>query len=214
MTQEIADGVHQQRLAHSKVVYLEDERLLVDTGPETEWDALHEFIETTDGVDSVFLSHAHGDHYGNIQRVLETYDPAVYCPAGEPLDETPLADDDVTRVEDGEYVGDGVRVVIVRGHTPGIAALYLEDHEVLLATDVLDGSDRRGLPAGHLLPPPALYNWDAADAELNLEKLLELEFETAVVTHGSNIESGARDKLDAYLNFPEHYRADLLAQQD
>lgn len=214
MSTEVAPDVYQQRLAHSKVIYLADEQLLIDTGPESEWEGIQSFIETQGSIERVFLSHAHGDHIGNIERVVESYDPEVLFPENEPLDDVPLTEDDVTRVSDGESLGDGVEVVEVPGHTAGICAVYLSDHKTLLGTDVLDGSDRRGLPAGYLLPPPGLYNWDSKQAEVNLERLLDLEFDTVVVTHGTNVDEDAHHKLDAYLNFPEHYRKDLLERLD
>jgi glyoxylase-like metal-dependent hydrolase (beta-lactamase superfamily II) len=214
MSQKVADGIHQLRLAHSKVLYLPEADLLVDTGPETEWDELEEFLDDQGGVDRVLLSHAHGDHVGNVERVAEEYNPELLYPANEPLDSVPLSSEDVTRISDGEELASGVEVVEVPGHTAGICGLYLPSQEILLATDILDGSDRRGLPAGYLLPPPALYNWDSEKAETNLEKLLDLEFDTAVVTHGTNVEEDAHLKLEKFLDFPSHYRANLLAEQD
>lgn len=210
MPTEVAPGVIQQRLAHSKVVYLADHSLLVDTGPETEWDALQSFVDDQSGIDTLFVSHAHGDHVGNVERVIETYDPDVRIPENEPLDNVPLSESDVTRVADGDSLADGVQVVEAPGHTAGICALYLPNQETLLGTDVLDGSDRRGLPAGYLLPPPAKYNWDSQQAETNLEKLLDMEFDTVVVTHGTNVDEDPQLKLEKYLNFTEHYRQDLL----
>jgi glyoxylase-like metal-dependent hydrolase (beta-lactamase superfamily II) len=214
MSETVAEGVVQRRLAHAKVVYVEDAGLLVDTGLESEWDALESFLEPYGGPERVFVSHAHGDHVGNVERVRDRYDPELFYPANEPLDGTPLTEDDVTRVEDGAELADGVVVVEVPGHTPGICALHLPDVDTLLATDVLDGSDRRGLPAGYLLPPPATYTWDSGQAEENLATLLELEFDRAVVTHGSNVEADARLKLERFLEFTEHYRRDLLDSLD
>jgi glyoxylase-like metal-dependent hydrolase (beta-lactamase superfamily II) len=210
MSPHTVDGVVEKRLAHSKVLYLESEDILVDTGPESEWEELQSLIDDRGGVSTLFLSHTHGDHSGNLARVISEYGPNVLVPENEPLEDVQLAEADVTRVTDGESISEDVRVVQVPGHTPGISALYLPSRDTLLATDTLDGSDRRGLPPGYLLPPPALYNWDAKKAETNLEKLLELEFDTAVVTHGSNVETDARQKLDAYLNFPDYYRQELL----
>lgn len=210
MATEIVPGVIQKRLAHSKVVYLPDEQLLIDTAPETEWNALQSFLNEYSTVDTVFLSHAHGDHVGNVDRVKDAYDPEFLYPTNEPLDDVPLSEEDVTRVSDGDEIANGLEVIEVPGHTPGICGVFVSEHNTLLATDVLDGADRRGMPAGYLVPPPAMYNWDTQQAETNIEKLLDYDFETAVVTHGTNVESDARLKLDKYLNFPDYYRKDLL----
>lgn len=210
MPTEVAPNVIQQRLAHAKIIYFEDAGLLVDTGPDSEWTTLETFLDDRGGVETVFLTHSHGDHVGNVDRVVNTYEPNVLYPKNEPLDDLPLSETDVTTVADGEEIIDGVRVIEVPGHTPGICALNLFEHETLLASDVIDGSDRRGLPQGYLLPPPSRYNWDSEQAETNLERLLDLDFDTAVVTHGTNVEEEAKLKLDRYLNFPNHYRKDLL----
>ncbi|TKR26306.1 MBL fold metallo-hydrolase [Natronomonas salsuginis] len=212
MSTEVAPDVHQQRLAHSKVVYLTEANLLVDTGPESEWDGLTEFVAERGDVDRLFVSHNHGDHVGNVERVIETYDPEVLVPENEPLDDVDFGGATVTEVADGDEIADGVTVVEVPGHTQGICGLHLPEKALLLCTDILDGSDRRGLPAGFLLPPPAMYTWDSGQAETNLETLLSLSFDTAVVTHGSNVDEEPRGKLEAYLDFPNHYRKDLLAE--
>ncbi|MFO7925720.1 MAG: MBL fold metallo-hydrolase [Halobacteriota archaeon] len=213
MSTEVAPGVYQRRLAHSKVVYLSEANLLVDTGPESEWDSLPEFLDERGDVDRLFVSHAHGDHVGNVKRVIETYDPEVLVPENEPLDEVDFGDASVTEVADGDEIADGVSVVEVPGHTEGICGIHIPEKSLLLCTDILDGSDRRGLPAGFLLPPPAIYTWDSRKAETNLERLLSLSFDTAVVTHGTNVDDDPRGKLEAYLDFPNHYRKDLLAER-
>ncbi|MFC5133623.1 MULTISPECIES: MBL fold metallo-hydrolase [Haloferacaceae] len=210
MPTKVAPGVVQERLAHSKVLYLTDENLLVDTGPESEWAELQVFLNEMDNIEQLFISHTHGDHIGNLERVVETYQPDIFFPENEPIEDIFLSEDEITRVSDDEILGSDVQVVQVPGHSPGICALYLPERKVLLATDVLDGADRRGLPANYLLPPPAMFNWDTQQAEENLKKLLDLEFDTVIVTHGSNIEENALIKLKKYLNFPEYYRQQLL----
>ena len=210
MPETIVPGLIQERLAHAKVWYLDAEDLLVDTGLASEWETLETFLEGVGGPSRVLITHSHGDHVGNLERVVERYDPTVLYPANEPIDDAPLTEEDVTRVSDGEVLGDGVRAIEVPGHTPGICAVYLEDSRTLLASDVLDGSDRRGLVPGYLLPPPAVYTWDSGKAESNLTKLLDFDFETAVVTHGTNVDSEARLKLERFLDFTEHYRKELL----
>lgn len=210
MATEVVPGVVQTRIAHAKIVYVEDENLLLDTGLADEWDAVREFVDDRGGADHLFVSHGHGDHVGNVDRVVDAYDPAVYIPEDEPLDDVDFAGAGVTEVADGDEIVDGVTVVSIPGHTPGISGLYLEDKATLLASDMLDGADRRGLPTGHLLPPPAQYNWDSKKAEVGLTRLQDLDVETAVVTHGSNIESGVNEQLDRFLDFTDYYRQELL----
>jgi glyoxylase-like metal-dependent hydrolase (beta-lactamase superfamily II) len=210
MATEVASGVVQQRIAHTKVVYVDDANLLLDTGVADEWDAVSDFVEAQGAVDRLFLSHHHGDHVGNAERVIDAHDPDVFVPAEEPLD-VDFGDAAVTEVGDGDEIVSGITAVSVPGHTPGISGLYLEDSAILLASDILDGADRRGLPAGYLLPPPAAYNWDSEQAEVGLDRLRDFDIETAVVTHGSNVDSEVNAQLDRFLDFQDHYRQDLLA---
>ncbi len=212
MATTVAPDIVQKRLAHSKVVYLDNENVLIDSGPQSEWDELQTFLDAQGSVDTLFLSHAHGDHIGNADLVAETYDCEVLFPENEPFDDVPLSEEDVTRVSNGTELGSDARVIEVPGHTEGICAVHAPERRVLLATDVLDGSDRCGLPAGYLLPPPAIYNWDSDKAATNIADLLDRTFETVVVTHGSNVESEPHLKLDKYLNFPDHYRQELLSK--
>lgn len=208
MATEVVPGVYQTRIAHAKIVYVEDANLLQDTGLADEWADVQAFIEEMDGVDRLFITHAHGDHVGNAERVIDEYGPDVYVPEDEPLD-VDFGNADVTEVGDGDEIA-GYEVISIPGHTEGIAGLYIESESTLLASDMLDGADRRGLPAGFLLPPPAQYNWDSKKAEVGLARLQELDIDTAVVTHGSNIESGVNEQLDRFLDFTDHYRQDLL----
>ena len=208
MPTEVVPGVHQTRIAHAKIVYVEDAKLLLDTGLADEWADVQAFVEAVGPVDRLFITHGHGDHVGNAERVIEAYDPDVYVPEDEPLD-VDFGDATVTEVGDGDEIA-GHTVISIPGHTEGIAGLYIEEESTLLASDMLDGADRRGLPAGYLLPPPAQYNWDSKQAEVGLARLQDLDIDTAVVTHGSNIESGVNEQLDRFLDFTDHYRQELL----
>lgn len=68
--------------------------------------------------------------------------------------------------------------------------------------DAVFGSDLRGLPAGYFVLPPGVYTADLGRADAELETLLEYEFETALVYHGSSVLEGAREKLDRFVDFP------------
>ncbi len=209
MPTEVVPGVHQQRIAHAKIVYVDDGNILQDTGVGDQWADVKAFIDEMGGVDRLFVTHHHGDHVGNVRRIIDEHDPEVFLPVDEPLDDVDVSDAEVTEVADGDDIA-GHEVVSVPGHTPGIAGLYVAEEATLLASDMLDGADRRGLPAGYLLAPPAMYNWDSEQAEVGLERLQDLDIETAVVTHGTNVETGVNEQLDRFLDFPDHYRQDLL----
>ena len=68
--------------------------------------------------------------------------------------------------------------------------------------DSVSGSDQRGLPAGYFHLPPAVYSEDLVQAETNLEKLLDYQFDAALVYHGSSVTENAHEILERYVNFP------------
>lgn len=182
---------------------------LVDTGDENTADELVAILEDQFGsIDSVYLTHSGSDHYGGLEQVIDAFDPEVYAAS----DETDLLDainyDPDVLFEDGDVLPGNVEVVQISGHSPAPSAFLLPEENALISGDVLDGADRRGLPKGYLLPPPEMYNYDHAAAERGLKRLLEYDFESVFVFHGSHVYEDAKAKLDHYVNFKEHYRDD------
>lgn len=92
--------------------------------------------------------------------------------------------------------------VRVPGHAPGSSALVDEARGILVTGDTVFGSDMRGLPAGYLIAPSDHFSVDVAQADRNLERLLDYDFDAALVFHGSSVMEDAKEKLDAYVNFP------------
>lgn len=180
---------------------------LIDTGwPDTVDELLEGLTEYGASIDRVILTHDGVDHTGGLNQIIERYDPELLAPAAETdlldrIDQTPTA-----TFEHGDVLADGVEVIEIPGHTPAPTSLYFPERKLLIAGDVLDGSDRRGLPAGYLLPPPASYNEDHTAAELNLERLLEYDIETVLVFHGSHVMSNAGEKLQRLINFEKYFQ--------
>lgn len=211
----LADGVFDIRLEYVCVFVLEDRpagsTTLVDTGFDRTADYL--VSELRDGVgtvDRVVLTHDGGDHYGGLDAVVDAFDPQICAAAGEhDLVEAIDHEPDVAFAHGDVLEGD-IEVVQVPGHSPCPSALLLRDLGVLISGDVLDGADRRGLPAGYLLAPPETFNHDHAAAERNLATLLEYDFDTVLVFHGSHVLEDAKGKLERFLEFKQHYRQDRL----
>ena len=176
-----------------------DVTTLVDTGWADSADRLLETLEADAVVpERVFLTHDGRDHYGGLDAVMERYDPELVAPAAETALHDAIDHDLDRLVEDGETVGD-LEVVVLPGHSPAPASLYLPAERTFIAADVLDGSDRRGLPPGWLLPPPASYNDLHPVLEENLLALLELDIESVLVCHGSHVLGDAGEKLERLL---------------
>lgn len=207
MPDEVADGVYDITLSEANDrrmrAYLFDgpEPTLVDTGLPSTTDALLDGIDEI-GVDPerVVVTHGDGDHTGGLEAVVGAFDPEIVVPEQTELD----ADTDVEidrRYGDGDEVG-AFEAVHVPGHKPDNHALVDGERGVVVAGDAVSGSDQRGLPAGYPVLPPAVFSTNLNEAEANLERLLDFEFDALLVFHGSSILDDAKAKLDRFVNFP------------
>jgi glyoxylase-like metal-dependent hydrolase (beta-lactamase superfamily II) len=216
---ELVPGVFDAQLGgvsrHGQLMYasvfvvesrVSEETVLVDTGWPDTTDALLEALAAAGGdPDRLFLTHDGHDHFGGVDAVLERYDPELVMPAAETARRDAVDHDPDRLVDDGDEVA-GMKVLTLPGHTEAPASLYLPERRTLIAADTLDGSDRRGLNPGYLLPPPAAYNENHAAAEGSLERLLEYDIASVLVFHGSHVLGDAGEKLERLLRFKEHYQ--------
>jgi len=208
---QLGDGMYEIPIEHVRSFVLTDSPsgavTVVDTGFEHTADEFVATLESAfDEVDRLILTHDGPDHYGGVEAMMRRFEPTLCAPADEQgLLDALDRDPDIT-FTDGDVLDGGIEVIQVPGHTPSPSALLVRNKGALISGDVLDGADRRGLPAGYLLPPPELYNHDHAAAERNLSTLLEYDFEAVFVFHGSHVTNEPKAKIDHYLNFREHYR--------
>lgn len=206
---EVTEGIDQIQFEHVRVLVLRDspegKTTLVDTAFDENGEELVRILEDAYGtVDRVIITHGDHGHHGGLKHVMEAFAPELLMPADESKLYTHLEEEDLdvepdVAYEDGDVLEGNIRVIQIPGHTEATSALLLQDDGILISGDTLDGSDRGGLPAGYLLPPPALFNDDHRAAELNLYKLLEHDFETLLVFHGSHVFEDPKQKLDNYL---------------
>ncbi|RDZ41389.1 MBL fold metallo-hydrolase [Haloferax sp. Atlit-47N] len=200
----VTEGIDQIQFEHVRVLVLKDtptgKTTLVDTGFDEDGEELVEILEREyGGVDRVIITHGDHGHHGGLPSVMEAFDPELVASANESkLHEAIDYEPDVT-FTDGDLLDGNIRVIEVPGHTKATSALLLEDRDILISGDALDGADRAGLPAGYLLPPPALFNDDHKAAEINLYDLLQYDFETLLVFHGSHVFEDPKGKLDDFL---------------
>lgn len=172
---------------------------LFDAGFADTTDALFEGIEATGHrPDRFVLTHADPDHAGGFDAVVDRYDLETFVPEQSELETDQGVDH---RYGTGDRIG-GFEAVHVPGHSADLHALVDEQREVLIAGDALAGADLRGFPEGYLLPHAAVYAADYQAAELNLDRLLDYEFDAALVYHGSSVTEDARAVLDRYVDFP------------
>ena len=198
--------------------YDDDRPTLVDTcfAAEESVERLTSGIDET-GVtpERLVLTHNHPDHAGGFDAIVDRYGVETWVPElddlaeAEELDAQTPADHLYT---DGDRIG-RFAAVHIGGHSPGSSVLVDERAGVCVCGDSLSGADRRGLPAGYLIHPPQATNVGQplealVDAEENLVRLLDYDFEVALVFHGSSVYEGARDKLEAYVNYEPNYTSD------
>lgn len=206
MPTEILPGVHDITVREDpndrryRAYLIEDDvPTLFDAGFETTTEALFEGIETVGIVpERLVITHTDPDHVGGFDAVVDRFELTTHVPVQSNLNTKHAPDD---RYSDGAQIG-GFEAVHVPGHSPDHYAFVNEETGVLVAADAVSGADLRGFPEGYLLPHAAVYAADLKQAELSLDKLLEYEFDAALVYHGTSVTSGADQVLDRYVNFP------------
>jgi glyoxylase-like metal-dependent hydrolase (beta-lactamase superfamily II) len=188
---------------------------LVDTCFQNRAEYLFEGIERT-GVEPerLIITHRHLDHIGAFDEVVERYDLETWVPEEDNVVEIDDYGIDI-QTEPDHLFGDRERIgrfetVHVPGHSPGNSVLVDEEAGFAHCADTVCGSDRRGLPPGYLLHPPQATHTNqppeaAVAAEVNLEKLLDYEFDVALLNHGTPVFEDASEKLDRYVNFESNF---------
>ncbi len=96
-----------------------DRTVLVDAG--TVSDVVDRIDDHVDGLDAVVLTHQHGDHVGQLDAVLDAFDPDLHAHGDHPRRTHAIEDGDHLRIGDERFEA---------VHTPG----HAEDH-VSLASD-------------------------------------------------------------------------------
>lgn len=179
---------------------------LFDAGFADTTAVLFEGVEATGcSPERLVLTHADPDHVGGFDAVVDRYDLETYVPEQTSLE---TANDPDHRYGHGDAIG-GFEAVHAPGHAADQHVLVDEDRGVLVAADALSGADLRGFPQGSLLPHAAVYAEDYATAARDVERLLDYEFDAALVYHGSSVTEDAREVLDRYVNFPGRPATDV-----
>lgn len=202
--QAVTDRIYAIQFDHVRVYVLEDipegKTTLVDTAFEEDGEELVEILESEFGtIDRVILTHGDHGHHGGLGAVMEAFSPELAAANNETKLYEAIEYEPDVYFQDGDVLEGNIRVIQVPGHTKATSALLLEDRKILISGDALDGADRAGLPEGYLLPPPALFNEDHEAAEINLYDLLQYDFDTVLVFHGSNVFENPKQKLDDFL---------------
>lgn len=194
---------------------------LIDAGMPWAWSRLESGLASIgsapEEVTRILVTHAHGDHAGNVARVAESSqapvhahaDDAPYLEAGQspPIDPSnklrgllqrwgryaPIRID--TTFVDGELVdaAGGIRAHHTPGHTPGHTSFVHEPSGVLITGDVVHfwrSSIRIGM---------RLYCHDVALNERSAHVLGDIAGDTVAFTHGPHLPTDGRRQVHAFL---------------
>ncbi len=147
-----------------------ERRLLVDTsGPQNHQmltDALRSRGLGPSDIEAVVLTHAHGDHEGNLGMFPQAKVLAHRAEGGE------------MALENDVEIWEGVRLVHTPGHTPGSISVMVEAGETFaIAGDAIPTEDnaRKWVPPGH--------HYDRRKAMDSMEMLIEAA-DVVVPGHG------------------------------
>lgn len=152
-------------------------------------------------IDAVLVEHAHHDHYGAVPELRSELDVDVAAPAVDTpaLEEAGIEPDYRLDAGDRFY---GIEAIPTPGHTPGNMAYRYGD--VLFAGDTVVGSDSVFAGSGPWSGPLALiearYNEDHERAGESVERLLEHEFESVRVSHGSHVRANGHAAVESLVS--------------
>ncbi|QIO25341.1 MBL fold metallo-hydrolase [Haloarcula sp. JP-L23] len=202
---EVSDGVYTIQFDHVRVFVLEDRPqgniTLVDTAFPDDGDELVQILEAEfRSVDRVVITHDDEGHLGGTPAVVDRFDPELVVPGGAKGFYEALDLEADTHMSHGDVLEGALRVLEIPGHTAATSGLLLENENILIAGDILEGSDRRGLPPGYLVPPAEQFNdFSHAAAERNLTRLFDYTIDTVLVSHGSHVYDDPLEKLNDWL---------------
>ena len=88
-------------------------------------------------------------------------------------------------------------MIHVPGHTEGNCSYLLLERGVLVAGDTIFGDEE-----GNINEPPEKYCVDVEQATRELARLLDYDFDSMIYTHGKDILTGAKAKVEALVERP------------
>ena len=217
---EVIANVHQLKVGWGNAVLLiEDEVILIDTGPrgnaENILDYLAQLGYSPSQLTLIIITHCHRDHFGSLYKLRELTgasiaihrSEAVYLRHGLPhpfaltrcsfmqpplrflFRTIPLTPDILLEDDDLLSPFGGLRVLHTPGHTPGNISLYSAEKKLLIVGDTIVKR------CGKLALPPAMPR--SPTARESVRKLSKLDFDVICFGHGQPIKHDARERVNS-----------------
>jgi glyoxylase-like metal-dependent hydrolase (beta-lactamase superfamily II) len=171
---------------------------IIDTGMTGSVGKIEEALSSLgldwSSVGHVIITHAHPDHIGGLEGILEKATEAVVYASEEEIDriESPRS---IMPVNDGDMVF-GLQIVGTPGHTPGHISVLESVEGVLFAGDAVRGAAAIGDADDGVVGPDPTSTEDMAAAVESVERLASIEINTILFGHGHRVERNAGEKLD------------------
>lgn len=206
---EVLKGVYSINLSDASGLGLEcwllkcpEGLILVDTGMrETSIERIEEELynigKKWNDIDLTLITHKHGDHTANLSRVKELTGSPIMAHKGDAHEISEARGVEVISLEHKQelpYCG-GIEVINIPGHSDGNVSFYLKSKKIIIAGDTIFGDEE-----GTLSSPPERYCKDPIMARIELSRLLEYDFDAILLSHGKNVLSGAKTKIEALCN--------------
>ena len=199
------EGIHSIPLGMVKAFLIEsDEKLvLIDTGyspdhAKTILDKAQSLGRNPDDVELCIITHRHGDHIGGLKTLKEAcnFKVASHEEEAELIESASGVAIDL-KLKDRQILplAGGLQAVSVPGHTGGNLALYLPGKKTILVGDTIFGDDK-----GNLSPPPERYCDDVEMATEEIKRLLDLDFNSVLLSHGKDVIKGGKEKVKDLVN--------------
>lgn len=228
---QISSSIYQISLGAVNVFVIEDKSglTLVDTGVPGSKDKIFEAIrrggKNKDNIRQIILTHLHPDHAGSVAEIKKVLDVPVYAHetdallieqgigsrqmvlspgilnkimynlfvknAGSVISPVKIGH----KLKDGDLlpIAGGIQVIHTPGHSAGHICLLVKEEGVLIAADICSNFGSPG------------YSIVYENREMGRQSILKAagyKFDKAVFGHGSQINSGAAEKLKAKFSRP------------
>lgn len=207
---KVVDGVHSVDLSeegdHSLECWILDcpeGVVLIDTGMgEGSFESIEKELKsidkTWDDINKILLTHKHGDHINNLDRIRAASQANVMTHKGDASEIEEATSVNVENLSDRQILDfcGGIEVVHVPGHTKGNSCFYLRNLNLMIAGDTIfrDQMDR-------LSPPPERYCMDLQQATEGISRLLKYDFDKLLITHGraevADAKSAVKELVDS-----------------